>query len=137
MKYLNKFNEGNSKWYDYAIDDIKASYRDLPLQKLIELKADITDLIAIKKDKIWKRNRDEQTPMVISDEIKIKFEHIPVSELEHLSVRSKNCLIASGYKTIGDLFRDGRQGMLKHKNFGMKSFDEINNSLEKLTGIKL
>ena len=101
MKYLNKFNEGNLKWYDYAIDDIKASYKDLPIQKLIELGKDITDLIKMKKDETVK----QKTPMVISDEIKSKFKHIPVSELENLSVRSKNCLIAYGYKTIGLLLR--------------------------------
>ena len=39
MKYLNKFNEGSSKWNDYAIDDIKALFINLPIenQRLLEL----------------------------------------------------------------------------------------------------
>jgi DNA-directed RNA polymerase subunit alpha len=48
----------------------------------------------------------------------------PISELE-LSVRSANCLEAANIKTIGDLIRKGEPQMLKYKNFGKKSLNEI------------
>ena len=49
----------------------------------------------------------------------------PISELE-LSVRSANCLEAANIKTIGDLVRKNEAQMLKYKNFGKKSLNEIN-----------
>jgi DNA-directed RNA polymerase subunit alpha len=49
----------------------------------------------------------------------------PISELE-LSVRSANCLEAANIKTIGDLIRKSEAQMLKYKNFGKKSLNEIN-----------
>lgn len=49
----------------------------------------------------------------------------PISELE-LSVRSANCLEAANIKTIGDLVRKTEAQMLKYKNFGKKSLNEIN-----------
>lgn len=49
----------------------------------------------------------------------------PISELE-LSVRSANCLEAANIKTIGDLVRKTEPQMLKYKNFGKKSLNEIN-----------
>lgn len=49
----------------------------------------------------------------------------PISELE-LSVRSANCLEAANIKTIGDLVQKTEAQMLKYKNFGKKSLNEIN-----------
>lgn len=49
----------------------------------------------------------------------------PISELE-LSVRSANCLEAANIKTIGDLVQKTEVQMLKYKNFGKKSLNEIN-----------
>ncbi len=47
-----------------------------------------------------------------------------VEELE-LSVRSANCLKTASIKTIGDLVRKTETDMLKYKNFGRKSLNEI------------
>jgi len=47
-----------------------------------------------------------------------------VEELE-LSVRSANCLKTANIKTIGDLVRKTEGDMLKYKNFGRKSLNEI------------
>ena len=49
----------------------------------------------------------------------------PISELE-LSVRSSNCLAEANIRTIGDLVRKKETEMLKYKNFGKKSLNEIN-----------
>ncbi|MCX7049013.1 MAG: DNA-directed RNA polymerase subunit alpha [Candidatus Sumerlaeota bacterium] len=47
-----------------------------------------------------------------------------IEELE-LSVRSFNCLEAAGIKTIRDLVQKTEQEMLKYRNFGRKSLNEI------------
>ncbi len=49
----------------------------------------------------------------------------PISELE-LSVRSSNCLAEANIRTIGDLVKKKETEMLKYKNFGKKSLNEIN-----------
>ena len=49
----------------------------------------------------------------------------PISELE-LSVRSSNYLAEANIRTIGDLVSRKETEMLKYKNFGKKSLNEIN-----------
>lgn len=52
----------------------------------------------------------------------------PVAELE-LSVRSANCLEAAEIITIRDLVSKSEQDMLKYRNFGRKSLNEIKSIL--------
>ncbi|HEX9000912.1 MAG TPA: DNA-directed RNA polymerase subunit alpha C-terminal domain-containing protein, partial [Blastocatellia bacterium] len=52
-----------------------------------------------------------------------------VDELE-LSVRSYNCLKNSDIKTIRDLVQKSEAEMLKTKNFGRKSLNEIKDILQ-------
>ena len=47
-----------------------------------------------------------------------------VEELE-LSVRSSNCLRDAGIKTLGDLVQKSEAEMLKYRNFGRKSLQEL------------
>jgi DNA-directed RNA polymerase subunit alpha len=54
-----------------------------------------------------------------------------VDELE-LSVRSYNCLKNANIKTIGDLVTRGEAEMLKTKNFGRKSLNEIKEILSEM-----
>ena len=63
----------------------------------------------------------------------------PVSELE-LSVRSINCLQNAKIETIGELVQKTETEMLKTKNFGRKSLDEIKHILQNMglgLGMKL
>ncbi len=63
----------------------------------------------------------------------------PVSELE-LSVRSANCLKNANITLIGELVQKTEAEMLKTKNFGRKSLNEIKGILEEMDlalGIKL
>lgn len=53
----------------------------------------------------------------------------PVDELE-LSVRSSNCLKAGKINTIGDLVQKSQTEMLKFRNFGRKSLQELETILE-------
>ena len=55
-----------------------------------------------------------------------------VDELE-LSVRSYNCLKNAGIKTIGDLVTKTEAEMLKTKNFGRKSLNEIKDILSEMS----
>lgn len=54
----------------------------------------------------------------------------PVDELE-LSVRSSNCLKASNIRTLGDLVQRSEPEMLRFRNFGKKSLDEISQILRR------
>jgi DNA-directed RNA polymerase subunit alpha len=60
-------------------------------------------------------------------------EHLfrPVEDLE-LSVRSANCLQNADIKYIGELVQKSEQEMLKTKNFGRKSLNEIKELLREL-----
>jgi len=49
----------------------------------------------------------------------------PISELE-LSVRSSNCLAEASIRTIRELVKRKETEMLRYKNFGKKSLNEIN-----------
>jgi DNA-directed RNA polymerase subunit alpha len=63
----------------------------------------------------------------------------PVSELE-LSVRSANCLKNANLRYIGELVQKTETEMLKTKNFGRKSLNEIKSILEEMDlslGMKL
>jgi DNA-directed RNA polymerase subunit alpha len=62
-----------------------------------------------------------------------------VDELE-LSVRSANCLQNAGIKYIGELVQKSEAEMLKTKNFGRKSLNEIKEILQTMglsLGMKL
>jgi DNA-directed RNA polymerase subunit alpha len=54
-----------------------------------------------------------------------------VEELE-LSVRSSNCLRAANIQTLQELVTKTEAEMLKYRNFGRKSLNEINSILEEL-----
>ncbi|MFA5168019.1 MAG: DNA-directed RNA polymerase subunit alpha [Candidatus Omnitrophota bacterium] len=68
---------------------------------------------------------EEEEEEEVEDKEFLDMIHKPISELE-LSVRSANCLEAANIKTIGDLIQKTEGQMLKYKNFGKKSLNEIN-----------
>ncbi len=59
----------------------------------------------------------------------IKLMELPIEEMD-LSVRSYNCLKRAGVNTIEDLTKKSRADMLKVKNLGIKSIDEVIAKLE-------
>lgn len=63
-------------------------------------------------------------------ELRAKLE-APVGDLD-LSQRSSNCLKAENIKTIGDLVRRSENEMMKVKNFGKTSLDEVKRKLQDL-----
>ena len=53
---------------------------------------------------------------------------MPIEELE-LSVRSYNCLKRAGIATVEDLTNKSQEDMMKVRNLGKKSLDEVTNKL--------
>jgi len=56
---------------------------------------------------------------------------MPIEDLE-LSVRSYNCLKRSGISTVQDLANKTEADMMKVRNLGKKSLDEVINKLHSL-----
>ena len=59
----------------------------------------------------------------------VKLLELPIEEMD-LSVRSYNCLKRAGINTVDDLIKKSRGDMLKVKNLGIKSIDEVIAKLE-------
>ncbi len=55
----------------------------------------------------------------------------PIDDLD-LSVRSYNCLKRAAINTVGDLISKTEEEMMKVRNLGKKSFEEIHNKLDEL-----
>ena len=56
---------------------------------------------------------------------------MPIEDLE-LSVRSYNCLKRAGISTVQDLANKTEADMMKVRNLGKKSLDEVTNKLHSL-----
>jgi DNA-directed RNA polymerase subunit alpha len=75
---------------------------------------------------------DEQPAEVDEETMRIRqLLQMRVDELE-LSVRSSNCLRAANITTLEDLVRRSESEMLKYRNFGRKSLNELNGILSEL-----
>ncbi len=78
---------------------------------------------------------DEEIPIAeekVEDEETVRIRQLlktRVDELE-LSVRSSNCLRAANIQTLADLVSKSESDMLKYRNFGRKSLNELNGILE-------
>ena len=59
----------------------------------------------------------------------VKLMELPIEEMD-LSVRSYNCLQRAGINNVEDLTKQSRGDMLKVKNLGIKSIDEVIAKLE-------
>ena len=74
----------------------------------------------------------EEEPEVDEDTIRVRnMLKTRVDELE-LSVRSSNCLRAANIQSIQDLVTKSESDMLKYRNFGRKSLNEIGSILDEM-----
>ncbi|MHB9156402.1 MAG: DNA-directed RNA polymerase subunit alpha, partial [Endomicrobiales bacterium] len=71
------------------------------------------------------------TPTDVHEEKMKELLEQPLSIMD-LSVRSANCLLAAGLKTIGDLVTKQEEEILSYKNFGKRSMQEIKDKLAEL-----
>lgn len=65
------------------------------------------------------------------DKVKEKILEMTIEELD-LSVRSFNCLKRAGINTVDDLINKSEEEMMKVRNLGKKSFDEVKEKLQSL-----
>ena len=84
------------------------------------------------------RSVDEKADEILEDDLCLSeedFSDKPIEDLD-LSVRAYNCLKRSGIGSIGDLLAKTNDEMLKMRNLGKKSYEEIICKLDSL-GLKL
>jgi DNA-directed RNA polymerase subunit alpha len=74
---------------------------------------------------------DEVTMVEKEEEKKDKVLEMTIEELD-LSVRSYNCLKRAGINTVEELIQRTQEDMMKVRNMGRKSLEEVNNKLEEL-----
>jgi DNA-directed RNA polymerase subunit alpha len=73
-------------------------------------------------------SRNTQVMVEKEETKKEKVLEMPIEELE-LSVRSYNCLKRAGIATVEDLANKSQEDMMKVRNLGKKSLDEVTNKL--------
>jgi DNA-directed RNA polymerase subunit alpha len=75
----------------------------------------------------------DETPAGVSEEnLKLKkLLNMSVNEIE-LSVRAANCLNNANITSVGQLAQKTEAEMLKYRNFGKKSLNEIKDKLQQL-----
>ncbi|MCR5523217.1 MAG: DNA-directed RNA polymerase subunit alpha [Clostridia bacterium] len=74
---------------------------------------------------------DTEVMVVNNDDGKEKVLEMTIEELD-LSVRSFNCLKRAQYNTVGDLITKTEEEMMKVRNLGRKSLDEVVSKLNSL-----
>jgi DNA-directed RNA polymerase subunit alpha len=74
---------------------------------------------------------DEVTMVEKEEETRDKILEMPIEELD-LSVRSYNCLKRAGINTVEELTQRTEEDMMKVRNLGKKSLEEVNQKLSEL-----
>ena len=74
---------------------------------------------------------DVEIMVVKEDDKKEKILEITIEELD-LSVRSYNCLKRAGINTVEELIRKDEEEMMKVRNLGRKSLEEVEHKLAQL-----
>jgi DNA-directed RNA polymerase subunit alpha len=105
-------------WTDRTMSPVDAMSRAATI--LIEQFTPFVEFIKISQMKAEER----AIRLAIPDE---KY-NMPVEQLD-LSVRTMNCLRRSNITTVGELVAKGTKELLKLRNFGQKSYQEIENRL--------
>ena len=101
-------------WTDGSMEPFEAlSYAAKVMTEHLNLFVDLSD-----------SGKNTQVMVEKEEDKKVKVLEMPIEELE-LSVRSFNCLKRSGISTVGDLTNKTEIEMMKTKNLGKKSLDEV------------
>ncbi|NPV91714.1 MAG: DNA-directed RNA polymerase subunit alpha [Firmicutes bacterium] len=74
---------------------------------------------------------DIETMVVKEEEPRDRVLDMTIEELD-LSVRSFNCLKRAGINTVGELIQKNAEDMMKVRNLGKKSLEEVDKKLEEL-----
>lgn len=118
--------------YDKLILEIWTDGRISPDDALTQCAAILREHLNVFVDFTQNKILFEEKETKSSDEGKIqKLLNTSINEIE-LSVRSSNCIQRANIKTIGDLIRKSEPEMLKYRNFGKKSLNEIKKVLAEM-----
>jgi len=120
--YIEDSRVGQVTDYDKLILEIYTNGSISPQDALVHAAAVLKEHMAIFVD-LDLTPEVEQQDVSVPDPMEQLFNK-PIDELE-LSVRSANCLKDAQIKTIGELVIKSENDLLKYRNFGKKSLDEI------------
>lgn len=119
--------------YDKLILEVWTDGRIAPDEALAEASSIIGKHLEIFKDLSVETIEFEEVDDEVSEEENrlAKLLNMSVNEIE-LSVRAANCLNNANITRVGQLAMKSEAEMLKYRNFGKKSLNEIKDKLEKL-----
>jgi DNA-directed RNA polymerase subunit alpha len=113
--------------YDKLILEIWTDGRITPDDSILKHHLDVFDRVSEETYEF-----ENQQSEVSEEQNKLrKLLNMSVNEIE-LSVRAANCLNNANITTVGELAMKTEQEMLKYRNFGKKSLNEIKDKLEAL-----
>ena len=124
---------GQNTDYDKLVLDIWTDGRITPQDALLQSAAILRHHLDVFVNYDDKAIEFEAAPEAQSEENSElrKLLNMSVNEIE-LSVRAANCLNNANINTVGELAMKTEQEMLKYRNFGKKSLNEIKAKLEQL-----
>src|ERR1700751_3254647 len=119
--------------YDKLILEVWTDGRLTPDEALLQASAILRHHLDIFMHSNEEVSEFDQTPAGVSEEnLKLqKLLNMSVNEIE-LSVRAANCLNNANITTVGQLAQKTEAEMLKYRNFGKKSLNEIKDKLQQL-----
>ena len=118
--------------FNRLILDIWTDGRIAPREALIQASAILKKHLDLFTDQgLYTVEFEEEVEAEDKEDKVQKLLNMPINEIE-LSVRSHNCIQSANIETIGDLARLSETEMLKYRNFGKKSLDEIKGILTSL-----
>jgi DNA-directed RNA polymerase subunit alpha len=119
--------------YDKLVLEIWTDGRITPEESLLQSSAILRHHLDVFVGNDDAQVEFDQTPEAVSQEnAKLKkLLNMSVNEIE-LSVRAANCLNNANITTVGQLALKSEAEMLKYRNFGKKSLNEIKDKLEEL-----
>ncbi|MCK5707188.1 MAG: DNA-directed RNA polymerase subunit alpha [Candidatus Aureabacteria bacterium] len=109
--------------------DARIDPNDALKQSSTVLKKHLNVFVDYDEDYIQFEEKKEEDRMEEQEIEKIM--NLPISEIE-LSVRSANCIAGADISSIGELASKNENEMLKYRNFGKKSLNEIKDVLTEL-----
>jgi len=130
--YVEDTRVGQRTDFNRLILEIWTDGRLTPREALIQSAAVLKKHLDLFTDQeLYTVEFEEEIEMEEQEDKVQKLLNMPINEIE-LSVRSHNCIQSANIQTIGDLARLSETEMLKYRNFGKKSLDEIKGILTSL-----
>ncbi|MBG28448.1 MAG: DNA-directed RNA polymerase subunit alpha [Opitutae bacterium] len=136
------------KLVKYSVEDARVGQMTDFDELILEISTDgrITPDDALKQSAAILRHHLDVFDQISDEEFEFESESKEISEQENrlrslltmsvneieLSVRAANCLNNANITTVGELAQKSEQEMLKYRNFGKKSLNEIKAKLEQL-----